>query len=521
MGIADLSSVFQMTVGLTIAAVVVPSILIFLIIRFRQNLAGAKGFSLLLVFGLAYGILLRFLIAPFTGHPQDLAYWTDPIRMFYESGIVDMRLYPMPFTYYPVLLSYSPYALLKVLGFQDSTFLAHSTGVLESLFVKLPFILADIFSVYFLYRILGKLRSDESISSRSQRLGYALLYFLSPVLILSSIAWPLVDGIAVALFLAGFYYSMMEEKHVLGGLLYTLSGLIKIFGFIGFVPLAISLLRRKKISKLSIIIAMAGALALLVYLPLFASIGIQGLPDFFMQFLKGRAGFGSDGFIASDSYFSYLSLLGVYFNSSYLTYLLLGLFALVTVYFVFKVARLDLVAQKERIVELSILYFASFFFLFYLIFYRVYNYYYLLVIPLLIMYSYRKNLLGPLFAAAFLSLATAPIFLLGSLVYGAPYYWISLNLPADTSIISVIPSTLAVLAFLSILAVRGPLKVLRSGWGMSVSAGIATWFSFGFAYYAYYGVPFLGLIWYPFSIVIALAGVVFFAKVFRRLTPEG
>ena len=182
MGIADLSSVFQMTVGLTIAAVVVPSILIFLIIRFRQNLAGAKGFSLLLVFGLAYGILLRFLIAPFTGHPQDLAYWTDPIRMFYESGIVDMRLYPMPFTYYPVLLSYSPYALLKVLGFQDSTFLAHSTGVLESLFVKLPFILADIFSVYFLYRILGKLRSDESISSRSQRLGYALLYFLSPVL---------------------------------------------------------------------------------------------------------------------------------------------------------------------------------------------------------------------------------------------------------------------------------------------------------------------------------------------------
>ncbi len=514
MEILDLSSVFLMTVVMAIAAVIVPIIIILLIIRYKLNSDSTKIFPFLLVFAAIYGILLRFFIAPFTGHPVDLAFWTNPIRMFYESGTVDIRLYPMPFTYYPVLLSYSPYALLKVLGFQDATFLMHGTGVAESLFVKLPFILADIFSVYFLYKILGKLRPDESTGS--QRLGYALLYFLSPVLILSSVAWPLVDGIAVALFLAGIYYSMMEDKPVLGGLFYTLSGLIKIFGFIGFVPLAISLVRKKKTSKLAIIIAMAGAVSFLAYLPILYSVGIQGIPEFFIQFLKGRAGFGTQSFVASDSYFSYLSLLGYYFNSSYLTYLLLGVFALVTVYFVLKVGRLDMVTQKERIIELSLLYFAAFFFLFYLIFYRVYNYYYLLVLPFLIMYAYRKRLQGPLFAAVFLSVIATPIFLLGCLVCGAEYYWIPLSLPADPAIISVIHSTIAVVAFLSIFA-NGRLKFLQTALGVSVVTAIATWFSFSIAYFAYYGVLFLGAVWYGLSAVAVIGGAVFFAREFGYL----
>jgi hypothetical protein len=256
---------------------------------------------------------------------------------------------------------------------------------------------------------------------------------------------------------------------------------------------------------------MVAAISLVAYLPLISSIGIQGLPDFFMQFLKGRAGFGSEGFVASDSYFSYLSLLGVYFNASYLTYLLLALFALITVYFILKVRKLDLVAQKDKIIDLSLLYFAAFFFLFYFVFYRVYNYYYLLVLPLLIMYAYRKKLAGPLFAALFLSILAAPIFLLSCLVYGAEYYWLPLNLPADPAIMSVIYSVLAAVAFLSVFA-RGRLKFLQTVSGVSVSAAIASWFSFGIAYFAYYGVPFLGAVWYGLSLVAVVGGVVFFAR---------
>jgi Gpi18-like mannosyltransferase len=506
-----------------IATVIVPIIAILailLVIKSRSNFVRTKHFPIFLMVLVIYGILVRFVIAPFTGHPEDLGYWTNPIRLFYGSGVMDIRLYPMPLTYYPVLLSYSPYALLRILGFQDVSFLAHRIGMVESLFVKIPFVLSDIFSLYFIYKILGKLDLDES--NQSKRLAYALLYFLSPVVILSSSAWPFVDGIAVVLFLAGIYYAMLKEKPIIGGLFYGLSGLTKFFGFLGFIPLSVDLIRKKKISKLSIILAMVAAIAFIVYLPLFNFNGIQSIPEFLMQFLRGRAGFGSQtSILASDSYFSYLSLMGYNVEPSYLTYLLMGLIAVLTFSYILKVRKLDVRIQKSKAIELSLLYFAIFFFIFYLIFFRIFEHYYLLVLPVLIMYVYPKRLTGPLFAAAFLSVAAAPIVLLGSLVYGAPYYWLSLKLPADTSILSVIPSTLAALAFLSILPVRGPLKVLKSGWGMSVCAGIATWFSFGLAYYAYYGVPFLGLIWYAFSVVITVAGVVFFAKVFRRLAPEG
>ncbi len=501
---------------MAIATVVVPVILIATILFkvFQSKSNGTKQFSILLIVALVYGVLVRFIIAPFTGHPEDLGYWTNPIRLFFGSGVMDIRLYPMPLTYYPVLLSYSPYALLRVFGFQDVAFLAHRIGMVESLFVKVPFILSDVFSLYFVYKILGRL--DPSASSRSKRIAYSALYFLGPLVILSSSAWPFVDGIAVALFLAGIYYGMLQEKPILGALFYGLSGLTKFFGFLGFVPLSIDLIRKKRISTLSIALAMVAAIAFVVYLPLLNFSGFQSVPEFFMQFLRGRAGFGSQSsLLQSDSYFSYLSLMGLNVDSSYLTYLLAALLAVLTLFYVLKVRKLDMAIQRTRIIELSLLYFVVFFFVFYLVFYRVFEHYYLLVLPLLIIYVYRKKLAGPLFAGVLLSIVAAPIVLLGSLVYGAGYFWIPVSLPADTCIMTVIPSTVAAFAFLSLFAAKGPLRVLKTGGGFAVSVGAATWFTFGFAYFAYYGAPFLGAIWYVISLLVALAATAFFAKALR------
>ncbi len=513
------TSVFQITLALAIASIVVPVAIMFLIFRGKLNLSEGKRLPLLLSVAIAYGVLLRLVMAPFTGHPQDLNYWTNPMRMFYGSGIVDIRLYPMPFTYYPVLFSYSPYAVLNILGFHDATFLMHNVGIVESLFVKLPFIVADIFSFYFLYKILGKLDAAPA-ESKPKRLSYALLFFLSPVLILSTTAWPLVDGISVALFLAGIYYSLLDDHPVLGAVFFTLSGITKVFGFLGFVPLIILLLKRKQISKLALIVTLSATIALMAYLPILVSNGVQGIPEFFMQFLRGRAGFGSQGFIASDSYFSYLSLLGYYFNPSYLTYLLVGLFGIVTVYYGLKVRKLDLNTQKNQVFQLSLLYFASFFFLFYLIFYRIYNYYYLLVLPLLIMYAYSKKLHGPLLAVVFLSILAAPITLLSCLVSGGEFYWITLNLPADPSIMSVVYSTIAAFAFLTILPLKGRLGVLKTGWGFSISTCLVSWFVFSAAFYGYYRTLFLGLLWIPISIAAILSAWFFFAKGFRQRGHE-
>jgi ABC-type polysaccharide/polyol phosphate export permease len=50
---------------------------------------------------------------------------------------------------------------------------------------------------------------------------------------------------------------------------------------------------------------------------------------------------------------------------------------------------------------------------------------------------------------------------------------------------------------------------------MLVSASLALWFSFGLAYYAYYGFPPLGVFWYFVSFMIILAAAVFLFKRFR------
>jgi len=339
---------------------------------------------------------------------------------------------------------------------------------------------------------------------------------LGPLVILSSSAWPFVDGIAVALFLAGIYYGLLQDRPILGALFYGLSGLTKFFGFLGLVPLSVDLIRRKKISTLSIGIALVAALAFIVYLPLINFNGVQSIPDFFMQFLRGRAGFGSQSsLLQSDSYFSYLSLMGVNIESSYLTYLLAAFLAVLTFSYVLKVRKLDLTVQKAKIVELSLLYFTVFFFVFYLTFYKVFEHYYLLVLPTLIVYVCQKKLTGPLFAGVILSIVAAPIVLLGSLVYGAAYYWIPISLPADTCILTVINSTVAALAFVSLLGGRGRLRILGTVPGIGVLLGTVVWFSFGLAYFAYYGGPFLGAIWYVISLLVALAAAVFFAKALR------
>lgn len=493
---------------MSIASIVVPTAIVLLalfISERKPRFWSPKVFSVFLAGGIVYGVLIRFILAPVTGHPIDMETWADPIRLFYGSGVVDLRLYPLPFTYYPVLVSYSPYALIQVLGFHDVAFLSHQIGMIESIFIKLPFIFSDIFSFYFLYKILSRLNADN----RSKRLTYALLYFLSPVVILSSSAWPLADGIAVALFLAGIYYALLEEKPVIGGIFYALSGFTKIFGFLGFVPLAIDLVRKRKFSKLAMIIGVVLFITFILYLPLINFSGIGGISDFFTQFFKGRAGFGSS-FVASDTYLSYLSFIGFPVDASFQTYLLGALFVSITVYYVLKVRKLDLLAEKRQFLDLTFLYFALFFFMFYLTFYKVYQYYYLLVIPFLIIYAYSKRESGAAYAAVILSLVSAPIFLLGTLVSGTDYYWIPLKIPADTEILAVIPSTVVVFAFLCMLNLKGPLRILKTDLGFTISSGIAIWFTFGFAYYGYYNFPFLGTIWYFISLVLILLGVAFF-----------
>jgi Gpi18-like mannosyltransferase len=501
--------IFDMTLGMTVAVIVVPILLLALAFRFKDHF---KSPSIFLMVLLAYGIVSRLVVAPFTGHPYDMGVWTQAVRLFYESGVMDIRTFPLPLNYYLLLLAYSPYALLRTIGFQDAGFLAHNFKMLEAVFIKAPFILSDLLSFYFLFKILNRIGNGKLNSSG--RFLYAFVYFLSPLAIVLSSVWGMYDGIAVALFLAGTYYTLFEGKPFRGAVFYALSGLTKAFGFLGLIPIAFTLLREKKYFQLLAMFGMVSVIVILLYLPLLAVTGLQAVPELFMQFIRGRVGLGSiSSYVASTSYMSYLSLLGFDVTSPYLTYLLIVLVLFISVCFGLKARG----SNNETYIRLTLGYFAVVFFVFYLTFFRVYEQYYLWVIPVLIIYSYLKKESGPAFVALGISVVVLPILILSVFLTGTEYYWIPFNLPADTAIVAVLPSTIVALGLIGITCSKGPLAILKTWKGMLFSASLALWFSFGFAYYAYYGVPPLGVFWYFVSFMIILAAVVFLFKRFRSI----
>jgi hypothetical protein len=505
----DPEQVSYMAIGMVVAVIAVPILLLAIAFRFKEYFSKFPSVFLAVLF--AYGIACRLVLAPFTGHPYDMEVWTQATRLFYESGIMNIRIFPLPFNCYLLLLSYSPYALLRTVGFQDIGFLAHNFNMLEAVFIKMPFILSDLFSFYFLFKILNRIGGKLDLSGKL----YAFVYFLSPLAIVLSSVWGMYDGIAVALFLAGTYYSLFERKPFRGAAFYALSGLTKAFGFIGLIPIAFTLLREKRYVQLLAMFGMVSVIVVLLYLPLLAATGLQAAPELFMQFIRGRVGLGSvSSYVASTSYMSYLSLLGFDVTSPYLTYLLIALVLFISVCFGLKSRG----AKGETYVRLTLGYFAVVIFVFYLLFFRLYEQYYLWIIPVLIIYSYVKKESGFALAALGLSVVVLPVWSFSIFFTGTEYIWIHLNLPADTAIMAILPSAIVALSLVGI-ASKGPLAILKTWEGMLFSAGVALWFSFGLAYYAYYGFPPLGVFWYLASFIIILATAVFLFKKFRSKEP--
>lgn len=483
--------------GTSVAVFVAPiALLVSLTFQLKSNFMSRKRFSAFLLFLFAYGVIGRLVVAPFTGHPKDMEVWTESVRLFYESGVVNIRVFPLPFTYYILLLAYSPYALLRVAGFQDLTFLAHTSGMVESIFIKVPFILSDILSFYFLLKIFNKAEGSKSNSLKAY--AYSLVYFLSPLAIFLSGIWGMYDGIAVGLFLAGIYYTLFEEKPLFATLFYVLSGLTKGFGFLGFVPLLAVLMKNKKSFQFSAVVGMiSGGL---VCLPLVLTSGVQSIPELVTQFLRGRVGFGSNTpYVASSSYQSFLSILGFKVEPTHLTYLIIALVVLISVRYGLRVRN----SMNKTRIELTLGYFAMIFFIFYLIFFRVYEQYYLWIVPILIMYSYFKRASGPVLVAGCITLLACPILLFG-MFFSPKWVWLPLNFPVDNALVAVLPSVLVACGLLSIARLKGSLAFLKTGKGMATFAGSTLWFSFSLAYHACYGAPFLGALWYPASVTIVL-----------------
>ncbi|MNK28620.1 GPI transamidase subunit PIG-U [compost metagenome] len=196
---------------------------------------------------LGTGLLLRIAVGPWiAGHPFDInlfkswaASAASDLTGFYRNGSSD---YP-PFYVY----------ILYVIGqlTRSAALSSYST-----LLIKLPSILADVATAYFLYKAARKYLSYEA------GLLIALFYVFNPAVFINSTVWGQVDSF-FTLLIAAAIYLLSEGKLVWSTVILTLSVLMKPQGII-FLPVLLFALVASRKWRSWLAAASAAVLTLLI-----------------------------------------------------------------------------------------------------------------------------------------------------------------------------------------------------------------------------------------------------------------
>src|SRR5437762_4812606 len=168
------------------------------------------------------GLAIRLGLAPFTGHPGDMALFVTSQRLFYQTGAIDLKYFPtLPTIYYVQLLFYAPYQLLRLGGMPDFQYYYHTTLMIEGIFLKLPSILCDV-GIYLVLLIY------------TRKLIPATLFFLNPFPICLSAVWGTYDSLMLFPLILGLYVFATRASGTKSALTFVISGLLKLFGFVAF-----------------------------------------------------------------------------------------------------------------------------------------------------------------------------------------------------------------------------------------------------------------------------------------------
>ncbi|MBD3204875.1 hypothetical protein GF319_00855 [Candidatus Bathyarchaeota archaeon] len=438
---------------------------------------------------LIYGTLVRLLLAPLTGHSYDMEVWAQVCRIYYESGSFRYVLGPQSIVLPILIIFYSPYALLRAIGFTDAFFLGKVTGIIESLFIKTPFILADL-AVYF---ILARILRGETSDSR--RWFYSMVYFLNPLAIFLSGVWGMFDAVALAFFLTGLMF-YLEDKPVASSFSYALSGLTKVYGFMGLLTVFTRLLRWEKWrEKIILLLSISGSLALISYLFMNKT---REFTWFVVDFLRNRFGMGTETpYIGSHSLLSYLSMQGVSLDARLLNISLVVLVGVLSVYFLIKWIKTG--PEPESILLYYILAFTAF----YQLFYRVYEHYYLWILPVLIIYAVYRRDGFYILVSIFVSSLAYPSYYLGLFVVDTWKTWFRVNYMVDGFLLF---SNISVsLIFLLLYILWGDkLSILDRPLARYSLFFNVQWYAYTVLHYFIYERIILGLVWIPASAILGL-----------------
>jgi len=229
---------------------------------------------------LLLGLIVRFELASFAGHPGDLALFAFSSRIYFESGQFDYLFPSLPLVYYVQLAFYSFYVLIRDAGFSDPTFLFHTNYMIEGIFFRIPLIISDVGIFALILKFTGRLR-------------YAALYLLNPLIIYLTGAWGIYDSLMLFPLVAGFVLYARNERR-LASVSFVISGLFKLFGFVPFSLMVLETLLQRKWKEFGFQIGSAIGLIALTFAPYVGN----GLQDFYVGILLRFLGLSGLGAIA-------------------------------------------------------------------------------------------------------------------------------------------------------------------------------------------------------------------------------
>ena len=201
------------------------------------------------------GIGIRLALAPVAGHPYDMGIYAFTQRVYFQDGIVGLKtLSVLPLIFFIQLPFYAIYASLEVLGLGDVQLMYHTSLMLESVFLKAPFILGDIGIFLLIQKITGRLLP-------------ATLFFLNPLTIFESSAWGIYDSSMLLAVVYGLLL-MKEGRTTASSLAFVVGGALKLFGFLPYGMLLLRNLINRQFRSLAIQILSGMIITALTVMPI-------------------------------------------------------------------------------------------------------------------------------------------------------------------------------------------------------------------------------------------------------------
>ena len=152
------------------------------------------------------GLIVRFALAPFTGHPWDIKIWIDVgKRVFAGQNVYDVGVKT---NWYWGYYAYPPLWMIWCVF----SYLFSANQYFMILVLKIPIIIADVFAAQAIYDVVLQRTKDEQKATKA-----FMFYFLNPFVILVGSIWGMFDAVPMILtFLSTIYlYNGRNTKSAL------------------------------------------------------------------------------------------------------------------------------------------------------------------------------------------------------------------------------------------------------------------------------------------------------------------